>query len=396
MADISLMPLAGMNTVAEDAALQRGGDNPRLYVRDAVNMNITAEGKAELRPGGRRVSDTLIRNLWQSPLHRDTFATLDDHWVKVAPGTWDYESLALIGGGDVSHEVLNNAVVVAAPAGIFTFDGQAAKRLTLETPPAPLVTTGDGAMVAGTYGVAVAWLRDGMESALSAMTTAKIAADGALDVTLPLSMDETVTAARLYLTKPDGGELRRAADYPTDTSTIHIPLLPELGAVAQFQHLSPMPTGKYLKYWRGRLLTARANILRFSEALAYHLHDERHGFVQMPQRITFVQPVDGGIWVGQVDHVAFLSGSSPESLAVVRKASRAPVPNTAMLVPAEIVGTDLAGGGSQVAVWLAENGYVAGTSEGGLSEIHAGVLRGISAQSGTSVVLDRRIVTTVT
>lgn len=116
----------------------------------------------------------------------------------------------------------------------------------------------------------------------------------------------------------------------------------------------------------------------------------------MPQRITFVQPVDGGIWVGQVDHVAFLQGASPDSLSVNRKASAAPVPGSAVLVPADVVGTNLAGGGSPVAVWLAENGYVAGTSEGGLAEIHSGVMRGITASAGTSVVLDRRLLTTVT
>ncbi|MGY2498914.1 hypothetical protein, partial [Klebsiella pneumoniae] len=96
----------------------------------------------------------------------------------------------------------------------------------------------------------------------------------------------------------------------------------------------------YLKYWRGRLLIANGNVLRWSEALAYHLHDERHGFVQMPQRITFVQPVDGGIWVGQVDHVAFLAGAEPGALSLSRKASRAPIPGSAILVPAEVVGSN--------------------------------------------------------
>ena len=44
MAYIPLMPLAGINNVAEDAALQRGGDAARLYVRDAVNVDLTPAG----------------------------------------------------------------------------------------------------------------------------------------------------------------------------------------------------------------------------------------------------------------------------------------------------------------------------------------------------------------
>lgn len=396
MADIPLMPLAGINNVAEDAALQRGGDAARLYVRDAVNVDLTPAGKAELRPGVRRVTEWPYRNLWQSPLHRDTFATLGDQWQKVDPATWVGESLATIGEGSVSHAVLNNLVCAAGPAGIFTYDGAKAQRLTLDTPASPLVLVGDGSLPEGAYGVAVAWLRGPQESATSAIATALVPAGGALEITLPLCLDATVTGVRLYLTKPGCGELMREQDYPVASPPIAIAVAPKLGAPAQFQHLSPMPTGLYLAYWRGRLLTAKGNVLRFSEPMAYHLHSERHGFIQMPQRITFVQPVEGGIWVGQVDHVAFLQGASPDSLSVIRKASAGPVPGSAILVPADVVGTNLAGGGSPVAVWLAENGYVAGTSEGGLVEIHSNVMRGITASAGTSVVLDRRLLTTVT
>jgi hypothetical protein len=395
MADIALMPMAGMNVVAEDAALQRGGDSPRLFVRDAVNVNVSAAGQPSLRAGTRRVTEIRYRDLWQSPLHRDTFGTLAGQWVKIDPMTWTSEALLAVGDGDVWHEVLNNLVCVAAPAGIFTFDGARAARLTLDTPAAPLVVAGAGSMSAGTYGVAVAWLRGGLESAPSAIGFIEMGEGGALEITPPLCLDPSVTGMRLYLTRPNGGELARAGDHALSGATISVPRLPELGRPPQFLNLSPMPTGKYLKYWRGRLLTARANVLRFSEALAYHLHDERHGFVQMPQRITFVQPVDGGIWVGQVDHVAFLEGAAPETLNMVRKTARAPVPGSAILVDSDTVGSDLSQGGGGTAIWLAENGYVAGTQSGQVVEVQAGVMGGIAARAGTSVVFDRRMLTAV-
>ena len=161
MANTPMMPLAGMNTAAEDAALMQGGDAPRLYVRDALNIDITPAGKALLRAGLDRMTDVPYRNLWQSPLHADTFGTLGDDWVKIDPATWTHEVLATVGQGDVSHAVLNNLVSVATPSGIFTFDGRNTQRLTLDTPAAPLVVPGDGALHAGTYGAAVAWLRAG-------------------------------------------------------------------------------------------------------------------------------------------------------------------------------------------------------------------------------------------
>lgn len=395
MAATSMMPLAGINTVAEDAALQVGGDSPRLYVRDAVNLDLSPAGKANLRPDIHRISNQPYRNLWQSPLHGDTFATLGEQWGRLDAATWSLEPLAQLGEGDVSHAVLNNMVCVAGPAGIFTYDGQQARRLAVDAPAPPLVIAGQGSLSQGRYGVALAWLRGQQESAPSAIAFRDVEEGGALEITLPLSLDPSVTGARLYLTTPNGGELLRAGDHALGSLAIILTTLPELGRPAQFANLSTMPTGKYLAYWRGRILTARANVLRWSESLTYHLHDERHGFVQMPQRITFVQPVDGGIWVGQTDHVAFLQGTEPGNLSLARRASRPPVPGSAILAPAEVVG-EAAAEGAPVAIWLAENGYVMGTSDGSLVEIHAGVLSGIAGSAGTSVVLDRRLLTAVT
>ncbi|QNK68448.1 PLxRFG domain-containing protein [Variovorax sp. PAMC26660] len=318
------------STIAQDFAVERHRcDAPRLFVRDAVNVDLTPAGKAEIRPAVRKVSDKPITHLWASPLHGDTFGALGDQWVRVDPTTWDTKGLATVGEGDLSFEVLNNQVLAAGPAGIYVFDGAVARRLTIDTPPPPMVAATDGALVPGSYGVAVAWLRGATESAPSGITHLAVPVGAGLEITLPLCMDASVTHARLYFTHPDGGELARGEEYPISTASVTVPLLPRLGAPPQFLHKSPMPTGKFLKYWRGRLLTARANVLRFSEPLAYHLHDERHGFVQMPQRITFVLPVDGGIWVGQVDHVAFLEGATLDGLTLQRKAARAPVPGSA-------------------------------------------------------------------
>lgn len=395
MKPFKMYPLAGIdNASGHDDALQIGGQERRLYLRDAVNVDISDTGRASMRPGLRKVSPLPLASLWQSPLHGDVFGALGSDWVKVDAVVWTTEPLAAIGGSDLSHLVLNNVVLVAGPAGIFQYDGQAAQRFTIERPPAPMVVAGAGSLEPGAYGVAVAWLRGAIESPLSAMTSCTVAAAGALSVTLPLCMDPTVTHARLYLTRQNGGELARAEDYPVALAHVEIPLIPKLGAAAQFQHMEPMPTGQHLGYWRGRLVTARANVLRFSEALAYHLHDPRHGFVQLPQRITFVFPVDGGLWVGQVDHVVFLRGSAPDGLTLERKTSKPPVPGSAVALDAETAG-EIAGGGQAVVAWLADNGYVLGSPDGGVVETRAGRLRGITGTRATSIVFAKRLTTAV-
>lgn len=407
MPDISLMPLSGMNTEAEDAGLHKEGDSPRHFLRDAVNMDLTAEGKAEVRPGVRQVTSQPICGLWQSPLHGDTFATLDGQWVLIDTDSWDTDPLTYIGKGESYHEVVNNLVVVAGTEGIFTFNGAKAERLTVDTPPSPFanalksvsgVTTSDGSFdyEKGKVGFAIAWMREDKESALSEVAFTGAMDTSSFEVSFPMALDSTITGVRLYMTSLDGGELRKQGDYPIGTPAATVSQSSSRGGAAQFRHLSPMPTGKYLKYWRGRLVTAKANVLRFSEALAYHLHDERHGFILMPQRITFVLPVSGGIWVGQADHVAFLQGSALNELSVVRKAAKPPLPGSAILADADALGGELGGGGAGAAVWLAENGYVAGTADGQLVELQKGVMGGVTGSQGTSVVLERRMLTAVT
>lgn len=390
MKTLKLQPLAGIDNASQrDDALQVGGDDPAIFVREARNVTIE-RGRASMRPGLRLVSALELSDVWQSPLHGDVFGRLGNEWVKINPSDWSYSALTTVGNGPLAHLVLNNVILAAGRDGLFQYDGTNATRFALDTPPAPLVSVGAGSIGAGRYGLAVAWLRDGMESPLSDMEQVTVPADSGFAVTTALSMDTTVTKVRLYMTSRDGGELRRVGDYTA--GAISVPSEPTLGAAAQFQYMQAMPTGSYPAIWRGRLLTARTNVLRFSEALAYHIHDPRHGFVQMPQRITFVQPVAGGIWVGQVDHVAFLSGDSPSGLSLHRKGARSPLPGSAVAIDSQYTG-EASAGGEVTAAWLAENGYVLGTAEGGLIETGARRLTGITGM-GATVAHGGRLLTT--
>lgn len=390
----NLMPLAGINQAEDDEDLQVRGNAPKLYVRDAVNVSITPAGRADIRPGARAVSDQQYRCLWQSPLHGDTFAVLGDAWGRVSPADWSFEPLMDVGGGDVWHALLNNEVLASTRRGIVRFDGARAQLLALPVPGAPTLEVVDGSMDAGTYSVCVSWLRAGMESPTGAVSMATVAAGQGLAVTFPWCMEDGITHVRLYVTRAGGGVLGRGEDYPIDTPQVALPALPALGSPPAFRHMSPMPAGRYLGYWRGRLLVATSNVLRFSQALAYHVHDERHDFVQLPQRITFVQPVASGIWVGQYDHVLFLRGMAPDALAIERKACEAPIAGSACAAPSSVL-SDLGQSGEGGVIWLARNGYVIGGADGQLRQVHAGKLNAVHGAAGVTVLHGERLVSAV-
>ena len=385
----------GINNVDPDDALEIGGNSPGIYLRDAVNVNFNKAGRLELTQAMQKQSILPLRCLWQSPLHKECFAALDGQWVKVNPDTWETEPLAECGNDQLFHIVLNNVVCMACNEGLFTYDGQSAKRLTIDTPAKPQVTQAGGySLDQGDYSFAISWVTNGLESALSEIEKMQLSDKSGVQLQLPMCLDSNVTHVRIYMSEPGGGELRQAFELPIDTMSIDIPSLPELGRAATFQYLSPMKTGNFLRLWRGRLWVVRSNVLYFSEPMAYHLTDERYNFIQFPQRIRFIEPVDGGIWVGQADHVVFLRGQDIRNMAIEHKASRAPIYASSTLLHSDMV-KSLSQGGTWCAVWLAENGFVVGTAEGQLVELQSESIKGISAQSCQLVGFAERLVAVV-
>lgn len=391
MAEVGITPVAGVNNVARDDDMVRGPDAPGRFVRDAVNVDIHADGAFSMRGAARKISGLKLRDVWQSPLHGDVFCVHEGNLCKLDTGDFSVSVLVRdAGAGRVWYAVVNNAVFAATDRGIFVYDGLSAQRLCIDTPPAPAVMPSEGSLAAGHYGFALAWLRGGKEGGLSAMASVAVADGGGVEVVPPFCTDNSIDGVRLYATAADGGELACIGDYPVSGAVV-LPLLPKPGKAAQMRFLSPMPTGKFMCVWRGRLLTAKANVLRFSEPLAFHLHDGRFGYMQMPQRITFVEPAGGGIFVGQVDGVVFLRGADMEALEMVRLAVKPPVAMSSVRLDADEAGR--LSNGVAVCLWLADNGAVAGLPDGGTVELHSGILRGIGGgPSAKTVCADRRVV----
>ena len=388
-----------MNTVS-DTARQQGN-----FVRIANNIDINPNGTIELRSGKDKVSDMSIHHLWQSPLHKDVFGLYDGYWCVVNPYDWTVKKLTEIGNTPLYHALVNNRVVVAGQHGLYEYDGQTAKPLTIPTPPLPVVQGTKqgqdfGEHVSGldetthrarTRVIAISYLVGQKEGGLS--STVKIDADS-VTITLPMVFDRAITHINIYITEQGGAELKLLASVPKDTTEYRFDTGVILGKPATTQHLDSMMTGKYLALWRSRLVVAKSNVIYFSEPLNYHLTDERHNYIAMPQRVTFLEVVEGGIWVGQTTGVAFLQGVDIDEMTISHKAVQAPIADSSTQMPSETVG-ELSNGGSTVALWLSANGYCVGTSDGSVVEYHAGVMNGITG-IGSTVQVGQRVVTAIT
>lgn len=384
-----LTPLRGMDNISDDESMSSFGKEPFVKLRDAVNINITSTGRMELRNTGVIVSDIPYKNLWQSPLHNDLFGTLNGELVKIDHSDWSHVNLNIQLKGDINYLVVNNFILISDSSDLYKYDGASVAKLTINTPPEPIARLSTGSLLDGTYTVAIAWSKDGRESGLS--TSFSLNVEGGIKLILPYNYSGDADHVVIYMTERNGSELLKVANVAINTATFTISNDKDLTRAAQFQNLSPMRTGKFLKLWRGRLVTADKNLLYFSQALNFHLCDERYDFIALPQRITFVEPVESGLWVGQSNSVVFLSGNDVRDLRLVQAGAKAPVPGTALRIDSDLLGE--AAAGLEAVIWLSENGYCIGTPSGSLLEPQANTLKGISAKGGQSVRLDDRIVT---
>lgn len=388
-----ITPFKGIDNVSRDDEMEtRSKDGGFIRLRDAVNVDVTLSGRVSIRRTGREVSDVPYKSLWQSSLHGDVFGVLDLHLVKINSVDWSHEVLGPLKSDQVSYEVINNLVYICDGHALYTFNGSVLQNLTIDTPSSVMCQQqSDGALKAGQYNIAITWQSNGKESALSSLCSIEVDPQSAIEVILPFCFDSAVDTVNVYCTSRDGTDLRKFSSYPIAERVVNISNTENLGRSIQFKDLSPMKAGKFLGYWQGRLFTADRNIIRFSQALNFHLLDDSYDYVAMPQRITFMNPVDGGIWVGQVDHVVFLSGEQPQNLNFIKKTAQAPIPGSAVYVNNEDL-ADIAQGG-RVVVWLSQHGYVVGSPVGTLIEPQAKRLKGITAKFGQSVRFDQRMIT---
>jgi hypothetical protein len=261
----------------------------------------------------------------------------------------------------VSYAEVNDEVLFASMFELGVASGAGVTLLGVEMPGGFFAAAaGAGGLDAGRYGVAVSFLAGTEEGGLSDVQFVDVAQGGGITIDLPSPIEARTTGIRVYRTPCNGDTLYRAIDLPvlanvligTDTLTV----------MAETQFKTRMVGGDHLRIWRGRAVVARGHTLYFSDPMRYGLRDARHGFIQMPERITFVEALDTGMYVGTTKKVYWLQGTSPKEL-IVRVVEQKPAVGGASLVM-PVSDTGLESNHEYTAVWLGANGYCFGMPDG--------------------------------
>lgn len=391
--DIPLGPYSiGIDNVSAEGELPPGS------VADAVNVDFNRAGGVSRRAGYTScMSTTSAHSLWTAPDGR-SFGVIAGNLVRLA---WDGATLssvvlrALQSNQPISYDLVNSSLICGNAAELLeVLDDDSVRAISLPRPGAPTVAaSASGGLHAGRYAVALALLSGDEESPLSMASFVDVSEGGGITVTTPANSD--ASAARVYRTEANGEQLYRAADLPLEATLLVGAGV--LGRPTDKQYLDAMPGGQIVRHWRGHLIVARGHNLLWSEPMHYGVWDPRHNFIQFPQTVTLMEPVEGGVFVGTRDGVVFMAGASPSELTVKRTSGLAPVAYSGMRVEAGLLDGDSAGD-TYVAAWFAKNGIVIGTSDGQLREVHAKRIRlpeNQAAGVGAAVIHDRQVLVTI-
>ncbi len=388
MGDIRLGPWPlGIDHVSSINRLPTDDRGRVIALRDAVNVDLDEGGRGSLRAGYVQRLAGSFHSGWSdgARVFVMTGAVLNE--VRIEGNAFSLVPLmTLASPAPVSFCRLRDRIVFSNLGTIGEIIGSAARQIGVpEPPPFSTAAIASGGMYAGRYGLVVTLVRDGEESAASALASLDVPAGGGIRLTglthaLPM---------RVYRTGPNGDVLYRVAEVPVGMAEYALGNATP-GRVVDTRHMARMIPGSIVREWSGRLVVARGRTLFFSEAMRHGLYSPRTGFVQFAHRIEMVEPVEGGIWLGTADGVKFLRGSSPDEMRVDDKDSLPPVPGTSTLIDTNILGGDMANG-TQAALWLSPKGFVIGTADGSLVQPQAKRIRLADARGGIAVN-DRRVI----
>ena len=121
----------------------------------------------------------------------------------------------------------------------------------------------------------------------------------------------------------------------------------------------PLPAGKFIAYYRGRLYVARGNVLYISDALSDH-YDVRNGFKTFANNITMLIAVDKGLYIAD-GKTWFLPGAEPDEFQKDKVSDADAIPYTAVSIDGEKLGGGVDG---NFAIWIATDGICLGDNGG--------------------------------
>lgn len=357
----------GSNNIAKPERLPEGA------VVDAVNMDFTVGGKAELRTGFSKVRDcSNARAIYASG--DDGILVIDSNSVfHIKDGI--ETALATISAGPVSAVSHNAKIYLNTLAESIVID-QGVTKWALSQPQFD-VSLVAGTMPAGIYKVAVTELHDGIESGCIPATI-NVGAGQAISVT-------TYSAGncRLYSSVANGQTL-----YHQGSATIQNKISVPVDDTARLETamLSSLPFCNMLTSHNAMIVGSSGRFLYHTRPMRPHLHNPESDYIQYAEDITIIAAVAGGIYVC-ADKTYFVSGLGSQEVNQRLVHEFGAITGTAVKLPSGAV------------TWFSKYGQVIAGPDGAVELVNRASYSPDTAKDGAAGLLEHNgnqmIVTTM-
>jgi hypothetical protein len=367
----------GMDMLSDKREL-RSTKKGTVAVRDAENISFTVDGHAASRPSFERIIEGNCHSLFSTG--GQLFFVKDGVLMRYADGQI-VSIFTLEIDEPLSYCVLNGELIFSGSRQMRVY-GPSGIRPICPPAPAGLNAQGvsGGGLDAGRYAIAAAYQDEFGEGPMSPVSFVDVEANGGIAISAQAGMN-------LYRSLANGDILYRVL-----TPGALIGNGP-VGMQAVSHGLDQLPPGEIVRFWRGHLVTARANTIYFSEPFRYGVTSLAYGFMRFPSGIRFLEPVDGGLYVGQSDGVLFLSGNSQRELTVNRTDSAVPISRSAIIMKSSDL-YPMEGVNGETVVWLTEKGYSVGLASGQVLNMQSSRIR-LSGSRAQTVLAGDKIVSII-
>ena len=337
-------------------------DIPRTSLREAVNIDIARSGSISRRDGyTKRLDLTNSHSLFG---YEDILLCVDENGLnRIYPDSYEKELLDSLG------DVVSRMSYVNILGTIYYSNGNDSGKYYdgvvspwgVDVPPSQptLSVSGNGQLTAGNYQVTITSMNsDGEES--GADLSVRIDVDENQRIVLS-NIPDTGMVTRVYVSTPNGDDLYHHADVPASTTTWSITRTIR-GKRLETQFAEKMRPGHLLAAYNGRMYVADNDILWFSDALQYGMYHPLDNFMSsFGKKITMVQPVDTGIYIG-AGSIYFISGTDPSNMKITSVHDSVAIEGTSMQIDSNLLNLD--GISGRVAYWFGSKGAMVGLQGG--------------------------------
>jgi len=233
----------------------------------------------------------------------------------------------------------------------------------VDSPLAPSLTLTEGSLSAGSYLVTLtATDQYGEESGAMGGSRIDLASAAGIEVAIPTP--PTDGSINIYVTTANGREYYWVGS-ASAAGTFVIGNQVSQAKPLETLLCDPMPSGRIVKYFNGRLLVASENGLWFSEPFHYGLTKIAYNFIQYRSDITMVEPVEGGVYVS-ADKTYFLAGRDITKAEQVEISPAPAIFGTSLQIDAAKYDK---GSEGNIVLWSSEDGIYAGDEGGKVTNV---------------------------